>query len=226
MTCPSSTKHGKGESMASEWFYRSGSDEFGPVSSTEVRSLVKAGKIVPTTPIRKTDGAKWTKAERIKGLFDGIQPQPEEEVDPLIALASQATSSVASATKSAASSIGNAVSGWKDRRKERQAEAASATPDSDPSESDKFTLDDQPADVVMKVVEKVSLRLILRHRWSASIRRCMAKPCSPEIPMWSARPRRLPASICNLARHVSVLSRTLAVALSSTGSFSNRVSIH
>jgi hypothetical protein len=146
---------GKGESMA-KWFYRSGSEEFGPVSSAEVRSLVKAGEIVTSTPIRKTDSEKWIKAERIKGLFDGIQPQPEEEeIDPLIAMTSQAVSSVASATSSAASTIGNAVSGWKDRRKERQAEAASATPDSDPSESDKFTLDDQPADVVMKVVEKV-----------------------------------------------------------------------
>lgn len=152
--------------MASQWFYRIGSDEIGPVNSADVRSLAKDGTIEPSTPVRKADGEKWIKAGRIKGLFDGVQQQPEEEeVDPLIAMTSQAASSVASATNSAVSAVGGAVSGWLERRKEKQSGKTANPQPSEPDEATpawlrNFTLDDQPQEVVAKVIEKVRQILI------------------------------------------------------------------
>jgi len=154
--------------MASQWFYRRGTDQFGPISAGEIRSLSKAGKIVPNTPIRKSDDANWINAKRIKGLFDGIETQPEVEdqegTDPLIALASQTASSVASATSSAASAVGGAVSDWLVRRKDTPPKVPPA-PESVPSETvpswlSKLIVDNQPPDVVTKVAEKVREILI------------------------------------------------------------------
>ena len=62
--------------MAAEWFYRQGAEQFGPCSGHVIRALAKDGAIVPTTPIRKADDAKWIKAVRIKGLFDAVEPVP------------------------------------------------------------------------------------------------------------------------------------------------------
>lgn len=133
----------------------------GPFSAAEIRAFVNQGKILPGTAVRKADGEKWIKAGRIKGLFDGVQPQPEaEEIDPLIALTSQAASSVASATGSAASAIGGAVSGWLERRKEPPRKAELIVTEAHPTKAvpallSAFTLDDQPEEVITKVVGKV-----------------------------------------------------------------------
>ena len=91
--------------MASQWFYRAGTQEVGPVSSAQIRALVSDGTITPETALRKDD-SNWMKASRIKGLFGETVAEPENELDPLVAMGARAASSVANAAGSAASAIG------------------------------------------------------------------------------------------------------------------------
>ena len=158
--------------MAMQWFYRSGTEEFGPLSVGQVRSLVRAGTILQDTPIRRAEDANWIKAVRIKGLFGDAPasdsakttaPEEDEGTDPLIALTSQAASSIASTASAAASSVGGAVSGWLANRKEKKAELIKEptevqTPQATepvPAWLEAFTRDNQPADVVVKVAERI-----------------------------------------------------------------------
>lgn len=58
--------------MATEWFYKVGEHEQGPVTSQQLKQLANNSNILPHTPIRRiTEGNKspWTRAGEIKGLF-------------------------------------------------------------------------------------------------------------------------------------------------------------
>jgi hypothetical protein len=55
--------------MPTQWFFQVDGVEQGPVDAAEIRRLVAAGSIVPTTPVRKSDMTAWVKASAIKGLF-------------------------------------------------------------------------------------------------------------------------------------------------------------
>ena len=55
--------------MAAEWHYRSGTAEFGPLSTPELIRLAADGQVTPETPVRKGDGA-WATASKVAGLFD------------------------------------------------------------------------------------------------------------------------------------------------------------
>lgn len=117
--------------MTAQWFYRQGTEEIGPVNGNEIRSLAKAGTIVPSTVMRKLGGATWIRAARIKRLFDGVETaeriaelegQDDEGPGPLVALMSRAASLVASAAGSTASAIGGLFAGWLTPQKERDTE--------------------------------------------------------------------------------------------------------
>lgn len=122
--------------MATELFYRIGTEEIGPVNAIQIRSLVKEGKIVRSTLLRKSDSETWIEAGKVKGLFDKPETnrsdaetthsEEEETVDPLLSLTTRAASTLASAAGSAASTIGGAASNWLARRKEKKAELAKA----------------------------------------------------------------------------------------------------
>lgn len=143
--------------MAAQWFFQLGQREIGPVSATQVRELVKAGKITPTTLIRKSD-SDWAEASRIKGLFDSSSvtdnESPEQERDPLISMATNAATSVVSAAGSAASAVGGVVAGLLTRGPVNQ------TGDLPEMSADKgwldvFTRDEQSPEVVEKVIERL-----------------------------------------------------------------------
>ncbi|MFP6611107.1 MAG: trypsin-like peptidase domain-containing protein [Pirellulales bacterium] len=63
--------------MPDRWFYKSSGKEYGPVNPSELRVLVDAQLISPSTPVRKVDDEGWVKASQISGLFE-----PSSETNP------------------------------------------------------------------------------------------------------------------------------------------------
>ena len=55
--------------VMSEYYYRTGPNEFGPLTSNELRRLVQAGRLVADDEIRKGRHGKWLPALRLPGLF-------------------------------------------------------------------------------------------------------------------------------------------------------------
>jgi hypothetical protein len=47
--------------MASEWFYQSMGEEFGPVSGAEVRKLTHDGAISTDTRVKNAPGRTWSR---------------------------------------------------------------------------------------------------------------------------------------------------------------------
>jgi hypothetical protein len=59
--------------MKKVWYYTNLGQEFGPVSSVELRRLADAGRITPSTEVRKGGMSRMHAAGTIKGLFpDGV----------------------------------------------------------------------------------------------------------------------------------------------------------
>ena len=56
--------------MSTEWFYRIGEQEHGPVESKTLKLLAEVGQIAPNTLVRKTTSKSWTEAQHVKQLFD------------------------------------------------------------------------------------------------------------------------------------------------------------
>ncbi len=54
--------------MAAQWFYRTGDQEFGPVTGAALRDLVLGGELVPESLVRKDRDGAWVAARRVKGL--------------------------------------------------------------------------------------------------------------------------------------------------------------
>ncbi|QEG40414.1 DUF4339 domain-containing protein [Roseimaritima ulvae] len=63
--------------MANSWFYEILGDEFGPVSSAELKRLVADNKIDRDTIVRLANGTRRAPAYRIKGLFPAEQTVAE-----------------------------------------------------------------------------------------------------------------------------------------------------
>ncbi|MBT4693354.1 MAG: DUF4339 domain-containing protein, partial [Planctomycetaceae bacterium] len=56
--------------MSTEWFYRIGEDEHGPIPSKALKLLADVGQITPSTLVRKTTSKSWAEAHHVKQLFD------------------------------------------------------------------------------------------------------------------------------------------------------------
>jgi len=71
-----------------DFFYRFGPNELGPLTVPELRTLVAAGKIVPSGEIRKGRQTPWVPADSVQGLFPAFEtaaaglPDAEEEQAP------------------------------------------------------------------------------------------------------------------------------------------------
>jgi hypothetical protein len=61
-----------------EFFYRSGPNEYGPLTSTELRKLVQGGRLMAGDEVRKGRQGSWVPAVSIPGLFG--QPIRHEEL--------------------------------------------------------------------------------------------------------------------------------------------------
>jgi len=63
--------------MAAQWFYQtSGGEPSGPVDSRALRRLAEAGVIRLDTLVRQGNGARWVRAENIRGLFQRSTAPP------------------------------------------------------------------------------------------------------------------------------------------------------
>src|SRR5579872_1112785 len=60
-----------------EFFYRSGPNEFGPLTATELKKLAGAGRLAAVDEVRKGRGGKWIRAADVVGLFDRAPRQTE-----------------------------------------------------------------------------------------------------------------------------------------------------
>jgi hypothetical protein len=64
--------------VMAEFFYRSGPNEYGPLTSTELRKLVQGGRLIAGDEVRKGRHGNWVPAMTIPGLFS--QPIRHEEL--------------------------------------------------------------------------------------------------------------------------------------------------
>jgi hypothetical protein len=55
--------------MAVEWYCRIRGEETGPHLSSDLRSMVRAGQLLPENLVRQSSSDKWVTASRVKGLF-------------------------------------------------------------------------------------------------------------------------------------------------------------
>lgn len=55
--------------MAAQWYYKLSNEEFGPVSSSELKRLAEAKTIVPDTFVKREADSDWVRAHRVSGLF-------------------------------------------------------------------------------------------------------------------------------------------------------------
>src|SRR5262249_54541566 len=53
----------------SEYYYRTGPNEFGPLTTKNLRRLVQAGRLAANDEIRKGRHGKWLPALKLPGLF-------------------------------------------------------------------------------------------------------------------------------------------------------------
>ncbi len=69
--------------MASQWHYRHGDEELGPLSFADLRALAVSGRLSETDLVRRATSDEWVKGYRVIGLFvdgplvDGPQPAPD-----------------------------------------------------------------------------------------------------------------------------------------------------
>lgn len=56
----------------SEFFYRSGPNEYGPLTSTELKKLAGVGRLVAGDDVRKGRSGKWVSAASVQGLFSPL----------------------------------------------------------------------------------------------------------------------------------------------------------
>ncbi|QDU39197.1 hypothetical protein Mal4_35340 [Maioricimonas rarisocia] len=56
-------------SMASKWYYKEMGEEFGPLSTGELRHLAERGVVTTETPVRQSKQSPWIPAGRIEGLL-------------------------------------------------------------------------------------------------------------------------------------------------------------
>lgn len=62
--------------MASQWCYQIMGDAFGPFRSRTIRKLVSNGTISRDTLLRRCGSDRWILADRIRGLFEEVAPNP------------------------------------------------------------------------------------------------------------------------------------------------------
>jgi len=146
----------------SQWFFRKGTMQIGPVTAQQIRDYARAGQIDPETPLRKASDSDWIKARQIKGLFPNLPaahataPDDEDEdaPDPLVALTTQAVTAVGGAISSLFSAPNNPPTANPPHP------PVSPPPVSPPKGTagsllHALTRDEQSPEVVARVIEKV-----------------------------------------------------------------------
>jgi hypothetical protein len=71
----------------SEFFYRSGPNEYGPLTSNELRKLADAGRLAATVQVRKGRSGKWMAAGKVPGLFPHLAMHDEPAINEMDVIA-------------------------------------------------------------------------------------------------------------------------------------------
>src|SRR5687767_8776172 len=56
----------------SEWYYTSGGQQVGPVTSSELKQAARSGRLAPTDLVWKDGMAEWSPATKVRGLFEHL----------------------------------------------------------------------------------------------------------------------------------------------------------
>lgn len=64
--------------MSTEWYFSSKGQRVGPVSESELRSLVASGRISASDLVWQTGQPDWVPASSVPGLFQGPPPLPTD----------------------------------------------------------------------------------------------------------------------------------------------------
>ena len=67
--------------MGSRYYYAIDGQQFGPVSSRDLRRLAAAGQLQPTDLVWKEGAPKWILASRVKGLYAATPKKPQINTD-------------------------------------------------------------------------------------------------------------------------------------------------
>jgi hypothetical protein len=70
--------------MASHWFYKRQGTKFGPVTTQQLKALAASAHIAPSDLVWKEGMADWTKASRLKGLFQQVAGGDSAPPTPLL----------------------------------------------------------------------------------------------------------------------------------------------
>ena len=63
--------------MADQWFYSQEGQQYGPMSTLQIKNLATAGELQPNDLLWKEGLESWIPASRLKGLFDVQTPEDE-----------------------------------------------------------------------------------------------------------------------------------------------------
>ena len=64
-----------------EFFYRCGPNEYGPLTSAELKRLAQTGRVGAADEIRQGRSGKWVLAETVPGLFPHLVPHREVTIN-------------------------------------------------------------------------------------------------------------------------------------------------
>lgn len=65
--------------MANNWYYKLMGEEFGPLTSSELRQYAADGRLTRDAYVRRDNEDRWVSAESIRGLFDRQAPHSQNE---------------------------------------------------------------------------------------------------------------------------------------------------
>jgi hypothetical protein len=70
-----------------EFFYRSGPNEFGPLDATELKQLAASGRIATGDEVRRGRSGKWIPAASVHGLFDIPKRRADQAINEMDVIA-------------------------------------------------------------------------------------------------------------------------------------------
>jgi hypothetical protein len=70
-----------------EFFYRSGPNEFGPLDATELKQLAASGRLGTGDEVRRGRSGKWIPAASVQGLFDIPKRRSDQAINEMDVIA-------------------------------------------------------------------------------------------------------------------------------------------
>ncbi len=97
--------------VSARWHWSREGEEFGPVSSDEIRALARSGRLRPHDLLWREGLTEWVSARKVKGLFSGAPPagapRIREALPPVLPTRSDVDTSVRQSPESFNFALGN-----------------------------------------------------------------------------------------------------------------------